>query len=156
MSLYGIADIGSPEAKAAYAEIEELGYRRALLVRLRRQQTIDKKRAADRMAEKRTVAAQIVLPIPSVDGFYNRPCASVRKELLLQTMERHGFSLDELLSQRRQLKLVKARQELYARLQQHTRMSYPQIGRYLGGRDHTTIMHGVRKYKQRVAGMEAP
>jgi chromosomal replication initiator protein len=28
---------------------------------------------------------------------------------------------------------------------QLTKMSYPQIGRRLGGRDHTTILHGNRK-----------
>jgi hypothetical protein len=77
---------------------------------------------------------------------HNRPAFPIRKELLLQTLESHGVGLDELMSPRRLLKLVAARQELYARLKMFTRMSYPQIGRFCGDRDHTTIMHGVRKY----------
>ena len=27
----------------------------------------------------------------------------------------------------------------------HTTMSYPQIGRYFGGRDHSTVIHGIRR-----------
>ena len=34
-----------------------------------------------------------------------------------------------------------------------TRFSFPAIGRMLGGRDHTTIMHAVRKYPDKRAKM---
>ena len=27
----------------------------------------------------------------------------------------------------------------------HTKMSFPELGREFGGRDHTTVQHGVRK-----------
>jgi chromosomal replication initiator protein len=31
---------------------------------------------------------------------------------------------------------------------QHTTRSYPDIGRRFGGRDHTTVLHGVRKIEE--------
>jgi chromosomal replication initiator protein len=42
-----------------------------------------------------------------------------------------------------------ARQALMLVLYEERTLSYPQIGRLLGGRDHTTIMHGVRVARQR-------
>jgi chromosomal replication initiator protein len=35
-------------------------------------------------------------------------------------------------------------------LKSMTSLSLPQIGRALGGRDHTTVMHGVRKHESRM------
>ena len=34
---------------------------------------------------------------------------------------------------------------------QHTTRSYPDIGRRFGGRDHTTVLHGVRKIEELMA-----
>lgn len=33
--------------------------------------------------------------------------------------------------------------------------SLPQIGRYFGGRDHTTALHGVRRHQQRLDAAKA-
>lgn len=33
-------------------------------------------------------------------------------------------------------------------------MSYPEIGRRMGGKDHSTVLHGVRRAKERIAGSE--
>lgn len=35
-------------------------------------------------------------------------------------------------------------------LKQEGRWSLPQIGRLLGNRDHTTIIHGVRQHEKRL------
>lgn len=42
-----------------------------------------------------------------------------------------------------------ARQEVYYFLKKHTEMSYPDIGRYIGNRDHTTVLYGVQRVKLR-------
>ena len=61
--------------------------------------------------------------------------AFVRKEL--------GVTRNELLSHRRQAHLVEAR-ALFVWIVKSfgpEDLSYPRIGRWLGGRDHTTIQH---------------
>jgi len=57
------------------------------------------------------------------------------------------FSMREevLLSKRRQKDLVEARQIAMWLAKMHTTLSLPQIGRTLGDRDHTTILHGINK-----------
>ncbi len=53
-------------------------------------------------------------------------------------------SRNELISHRRQARLVRARTLFVVIMHRHTIFSYPEIGRLLGGRDHTTIMHMVK------------
>ena len=124
-------------------------------IELRQREHLSKQRQAqvERKAEqareeRQTIAAEQVAPDPV---HYNRPASSVRKELLLQALEQHHLTLDELLCRRRRQDLVAARHELYARLHRFTRMSYPQIARFCGDRDHTTILHGVKKYNAALA-----
>lgn len=57
-------------------------------------------------------------------------------------------------------RLVHARQEAFwlARQQRrasgkcagHAQHSYPQIGKFFGGRDHTTVLHGKRQHEKRM------
>jgi chromosomal replication initiator protein len=53
-------------------------------------------------------------------------------------------------SSRRQGALVYPRQIAFYLARVHTACSYPQIGRRFGDRDHTTIMHGVKRIEERV------
>lgn len=53
----------------------------------------------------------------------------------------------DIKSQRRDKHLVIVRQYLMWRLKKETTLSLPQIGRQIGGRDHTTVLYGVRKYQ---------
>lgn len=61
-----------------------------------------------------------------------------------------GYSVAALTGPSRSAPLAKARQELMWLLRQQERWSLPQIGRFLGGRDHTTIIHGVRQHQRRL------
>lgn len=56
-----------------------------------------------------------------------------------------GISWQDIRSQRRDRKVMRPRQAAYALLKQFTWLSFPEIGARLGGRDHTTILHGVRQ-----------
>lgn len=58
-----------------------------------------------------------------------------------------GFDEMELFGQRRQAHLVKARALLVWILKTYTPggLSYPEIARLMGGRDHTSIMYHWRK-----------
>lgn len=47
--------------------------------------------------------------------------------------------------------VARARHYAMWRMRRETRQSLPQIGAFLGGRDHTTVLYGVRKHAQRLA-----
>ena len=51
----------------------------------------------------------------------------------------------DLKSDKRVRKLSLPRQICMYLLRKHLLMSYPEIGRFMGGKDHTTILHGVSK-----------
>ena len=70
--------------------------------------------------------------------------------LILQGVaERHGVTVDDLKSSNRKTNFVIARQEAYYLLKQ-AGYSTVQCGRFLGGRDHTTIMHGILQHEKRI------
>ncbi len=66
------------------------------------------------------------------------------RELMKQIGAKHGVSLDDILSARRQTDIAAARFEISARLYERG-LSYPQIGRLIN-RDHTTVIHAVRRH----------
>lgn len=66
--------------------------------------------------------------------------------ILRDVSNRYDMSRDEILSQRRAPPVVKARHELYYLLKKHTLWSLPKIGDFCEGRDHTTILHGIRAH----------
>jgi chromosomal replication initiator protein len=57
----------------------------------------------------------------------------------------------DLLSERRTRSVARPRQMAMYLCKQHTTRSYPDIGRRFGGRDHTTVLHGVRKIEELMA-----
>lgn len=54
----------------------------------------------------------------------------------------------DLLGARRTRSVARPRQIAMYLCKQHTTRSYPDIGRRFGGRDHTTVLHGVRKIEE--------
>ena len=57
----------------------------------------------------------------------------------------YNVSKTELLSNRRTRTIVKPRQVAMFLSKSMTPRSLPEIGRRFGGRDHTTVLHAVRK-----------
>jgi len=60
------------------------------------------------------------------------------------------ISRNEFVSSRRQRKLSRARQISMYLCKVMTSASYPLIAKHLGNRDHTTILHGVRKIERQM------
>ena len=60
------------------------------------------------------------------------------------------FDWNDLLSKRRTREMVVWRQALMEALKRYTPMSLPEIGRFLGGKDHTTVLHAIRKVEAAV------
>ena len=56
-----------------------------------------------------------------------------------------GFSMERLLSRDRSAEVALARQVAMYLLREEAQLSLPAIGELLGGRDHTTVMHGCQK-----------
>ena len=72
--------------------------------------------------------------------------------ILKEVCEKHAVSLAELKCEARPNKFANARFEACYRLRHELRdFSYPRIGRILGGRDHTTCFHAVKRHRQRLA-----
>lgn len=57
----------------------------------------------------------------------------------------YGVRWDDIVSQRRTADVMLPRQVAMWMARQHTRLSLPEIGRRMGGRDHTTVLYGVKK-----------
>jgi chromosomal replication initiator protein len=70
----------------------------------------------------------------------------IRIEEIQRIVSRHyNVSRSELLSNRRTRTIVKPRQVAMSLSKVLTPRSLPEIGRRFGGRDHTTVLHAVRK-----------
>jgi chromosomal replication initiator protein len=57
----------------------------------------------------------------------------------------HNLTVDDLIGPRRTKKIAMARQQAMYLARESTNASLPQIGQVMGGRDHTTVMHGYNK-----------
>lgn len=70
----------------------------------------------------------------------------IKIEDILRIISRHyGVSKSDLLSQRRHRSVVWPRQIGMYLAKHLTARSLPEIGRRFGGRDHTTVLHAIRK-----------
>ncbi len=65
--------------------------------------------------------------------------------ILQQTAQMYGLDVEQLTSRSRTRNLVHARQIAMYVCRELTDLSYPQIGREFGGRDHTTVIHAYEK-----------
>jgi chromosomal replication initiator protein len=77
----------------------------------------------------------------------------IKIEDILRIISRHfGVSKGDLLSQRRHRSVVWPRQIGMYLAKQLTQRSLPEIGRRFGNRDHTTVLHAIRKIEGVIAG----
>lgn len=67
-----------------------------------------------------------------------------------------GVSLNAMFSPRRNHRLVRVRQLAMWLSSELTEASLPEMGRRIGGRDHTTILHGIRKMQSLIDAGELP
>lgn len=75
-------------------------------------------------------------------------------EIQKTVADHYGLKQADLLSERRNRQIARPRQVAMYLCKQLTTRSYPDIGRRFGGRDHTTVLHGVRKIEQLMPGDE--
>lgn len=78
---------------------------------------------------------------------------SIRRIVAEVCLKHKQFLLD-IESDRRTKDVIQARQELMYRLRTETTWSLPRIGRFIGNRDHTTVIHGFHKFKKQLESGE--
>ena len=78
-----------------------------------------------------------------------RPCAP---DQAIELAARHyRLTVDDILGSRRTKEIAHARHIIMYLLRLHHGLSLPVIGQHLGGRDHTTISHGIEKIEKQIA-----
>lgn len=71
----------------------------------------------------------------------------VRAQLIMEdTCKKHGITLEMMRSHKRMRYLSTPRQEAYYLIARDTDFTLPQISRFFGARDHTSVLHGIRMY----------
>lgn len=69
-------------------------------------------------------------------------------EIIKKTCDYYKVRPADLMSPNRARNIVRPRQMAMYLCKKYTTRSLPEIGRKFGGRDHTTILHGVRKIEE--------
>lgn len=87
---------------------------------------------------RRPLFSEVVVPLTS---------PIIARTIVQQVADKFGLTVEQLVSDSRRQHLVFARQELYWRLHMETTWSIARIGRFLD-RDHTTVLHGIRKHRK--------
>jgi len=73
-------------------------------------------------------------------------------EIQRKVAEHYGLKMQDMHSARRARNVARPRQVAMFLCKKLTSRSLPEIGRKFGGRDHTTVMHAVRKIDELMAG----
>lgn len=81
------------------------------------------------------------------------PLPATMREIAIRVAEAHGLTLADLRGPSRQRHIAWPRHEAFALVRDNTAQSLPQIGRYFGDRDHTTVLWGIRGHERRVRGL---
>ncbi len=70
------------------------------------------------------------------------------EEIQRKVSEHYSIRLSDMIGPKRNRTIARPRQVAMYLCKQLTSRSLPEIGRRFGGRDHTTIMHGIRKIEE--------
>lgn len=101
---------------------------------------------ADRFADEIELSPKL----PPLPGLNLEETGGVRWARVLHAVAKHhNVDAKEILSPSRRREVIKARFETFYRLRVDVRMSYEKIAKLMK-RDHTTVMHGVYKVRNRL------
>ncbi len=73
------------------------------------------------------------------------------KKIAESVAEFYNITVDDLLKQSRKKEFVKPRQIAMYLIRKELDNSFPSIGEFFGGRDHTTVMHAVEKVENMIS-----
>ncbi|MBN9434011.1 MAG: hypothetical protein J0I45_16390 [Bosea sp.] len=107
-----------------------------------------------KMAERRLSALQKKLIEAMEKGSKSGPDAAL-EDIILRVSVTSGIARKELVWGGRQAALSIARHEIMYLAAVETSLSLPEIAERLGGMDHTSIIHGIRRHSERT-GLPLP
>lgn len=81
-------------------------------------------------------------------GWIRPPCTMAG--ILQDVAEMYDVTVEDLKGQGRSYWISHPRQHAMFMMVKTGKFSLPQIGRFLGGRDHTTVLHGYRAHARRL------
>ncbi len=79
-----------------------------------------------------------------------RSCGAHAERIANRIAGQYGLSLDDLRKRSTTHGIAHPRQHAMAALHATGAYSMPAIGQFLGGLDHTTVLHGIRAHAQRI------
>ena len=98
------------------------------------------------------VLETVVLPFPVIDATTPVPLNLLGRSswrfLVAYAALKHGVEVEDILSPLRSRPVVAARHEALHLCRTHMRISLTRLGLYFG-RDHTTILTGLKRYEKR-------
>lgn len=83
--------------------------------------------------------------------WYKLPYSYDWRDTLDKVCAYYKVAPEDVLGPRKHQILIDARWVLAKALRAKGRLSYPQIGKIIGGRDHTTIIHACQNFQDRAA-----
>ncbi len=85
------------------------------------------------------------------DIIYPDKSKVITPQLIIDTVcEQYGTKKDDIVSKKRNADIVLPRQVIMYLCREHTDASLEEIGKLLGKKDHTTVMNGINKIKQKM------
>lgn len=76
---------------------------------------------------------------------------TITPDFIINTVSEHlNISSDDIKSKKRSQDIANARQISMYLCRKYTVFSLQSIGNYVGGKDHTTVMNGIRRVEQRI------
>jgi hypothetical protein len=94
--------------------------------------------------------AEPLKPHPQPISFSTAPTGSIpsaiTNALIAEILAKHGVAYVEMMSKSRTRRIAIARAEICYELRRQTHMSLPQIGRKVGGKDHSTVTNAIQRH----------
>jgi chromosomal replication initiator protein len=98
------------------------------------------------------LAQQVLL---NIDPSKKKDDNLILDSILKAVAKNYSVSIHDLRSKKRQKDIATARQIAFFLMKKHTASSLQTIGNYIGGRDHSTVIHAITKIEEELKGSNA-
>ncbi|MBR2013148.1 MAG: chromosomal replication initiator protein DnaA [Clostridia bacterium] len=76
---------------------------------------------------------------------------SITPEMIIENVARyHNVTVEQIKGKKKDAPVVKPRQQAMYLIRELTQLSLPEIGNAMGGKNHTTVLHSVKKVEENI------